>query len=116
MHFLICQQKEKEKHWTGLGSFQPELAHDQVKRAPAPVLAILRRDPQLFEKPVKNSRHRFSVSLTFAQKPLSFYFFSNSNPGDGALTRRPSSRWNTPQMATPIETEHRIAIPDPRRT
>jgi hypothetical protein len=35
-------------------------------------------------------------TLTFAQKPLNFYFFTNLVPGNGVLARRPSANWNSP--------------------
>jgi hypothetical protein len=59
-------------------------------RPRVPALVNLGRGPQLFEKLVKSPRHCFYVSLTFAQKPLHFYSFSNSTPSDDKLTRRPS--------------------------
>jgi hypothetical protein len=49
-------------------------------RAPAPALATLRRDTCRFEKPIKNPRHYSHVSLTFALKPLHFYFFTVLGP------------------------------------
>jgi hypothetical protein len=85
-------------------------------RASAPALVTLHKDPRSFEQTVKNPLHYSSSSLTFAQNPLSFYFFTNLVPGDSVLAHRPSPRWNSPQTTTTIETEHQIAIPEPKRT
>jgi hypothetical protein len=49
-------------------------------RAPASALASLRRDPCRFEKLVKKPWHYSHVSLTFALKPLHFYFFTALGP------------------------------------
>jgi hypothetical protein len=52
----------------------------EATRAPALSLATLRRDPCQFEKPVKKPQHYSHVSLTFALKPLHFYFFTALGP------------------------------------
>jgi hypothetical protein len=69
------------------------------------LLKILQRIPRPYSH----------VSLTCSLKPLGFYFFTNRVPGDDAIVHRPPPRWDSPQMATTVETERQISIPDPRR-
>jgi hypothetical protein len=57
-------------------------------RPRTPALAILRRSPRRYEKPLKNPIPYSPVSLTCALKPLSFLFFarpvSTTDSGVGA--------------------------------
>jgi hypothetical protein len=58
----------------------PAQASPRTEETRAPALATLRRDPCRFEKLVKKLRHYSHVSLTFALKPLHFYFFTALGP------------------------------------
>jgi hypothetical protein len=49
-------------------------------RPRAPAMSILRRGPRSFKWPVKNPTHYSSMSLTFTQRPLHFYFFAAPGP------------------------------------
>jgi hypothetical protein len=64
-----------------MDSICPELAHDRRKNAPARPRGVgLHRRSWRFEKFVKNPLHCFSVSLTSAQRPLHFQFFTTRDP------------------------------------
>jgi hypothetical protein len=76
---LLAKRKGKKVNRTGLILARTGPRPGKT-RAPAPALAILRRDPWLFEKPVKNPRHCFSVLLRFAQKSLKFLFLLQLKP------------------------------------
>jgi hypothetical protein len=102
---LILAEKEKEKRYTVMDLIWPEPAHDRRKMHPrSPAELGLHIRPWCLKKFIKNPLHCFSVSLTSAQRPLPFLFFTTRDPRSWmAIGRAPvSSYWPEYAMASAL--------------
>jgi hypothetical protein len=101
MDFLSLAEKEKEKRSTVLGLIWPETAHDRRKRARVGLQCrVYIEGPGDFEKLVKSPPHYLFESLTNADRPSTFFFFTTRDPRRWTATGRASASLYLPEWAT----------------